>query len=66
MGNNELCNEDVANNIKSEDLCNRCEYGYYMHCANMQTCAKCGMYTGETCKCTEVKKHTPCPYFCGA
>lgn len=50
------------NNIKSKDLCERCEYNYIEYCYS-QSCAGCAMNDRGVCNCSTVHRGTPCPYF---
>ena len=51
--------------IKSKDLCERCEYSYFLHCfeRGCNRCCGCEMEGGDKCKCIAIQVGTPCPYF---
>ncbi len=52
--------------IKTIDLCRRCEYFYVREC-NTKGCDACVMRVPKNgfyaCKCNEIEFNTPCPYF---
>lgn len=53
--------------IKTGDLCERCEHSYVKWCIGKheKDCTKCDHQTIEKdrCLCLTVKVNTPCPYF---
>lgn len=51
--------------IKTEKLCNSCEFGFRNNCINKANCQKCGVYNSETgdCKCLAVKEGEECNYY---
>lgn len=63
-----------TNNIKTEDLCARCRYGFYNNCfVRDAPCAKCPRYDPgapsdgwrnvKTCQCMQIREGDTCPYF---
>lgn len=55
--------EIARNNIKTVDLCERCEYG---RCGGRVACSLgslCPLYSVFGCKCERIGRNTPCPYF---
>lgn len=52
--------------IKTIDLCRRCEFFYSRKCSNNE-CNECPMSVPKNgfyaCKCHEIEFNTPCPYF---
>ena len=49
--------------IKTMDLCERCEYFFDNKC-KMRACADCEMLNNrKECNCLTIRFNTPCPYF---
>lgn len=57
--------EIMKNNIKTDDLCDRCEYGRckVKTSKHFQCGALCPLYSAFGCKCERIRRNTPCPYF---
>ena len=58
----------MCDHIKSRDLCERCAWGWSekSRCSERKTCVGCDNIVKEDgvfCRCSEVKRGTPCPYF---
>lgn len=55
----------VKHPLKSVKTCNSCKWGIKNKCSPF-TCTVCEMHLdgiSSQCKCTEIKKGDPCPYF---
>lgn len=54
----------TKNNIKTDDLCERCEYG---QCSGQtEACVVdrlCPLYSVFGCRCEQIRQNTPCPFF---
>ena len=49
--------------MKTEKLCNECEYGFFNNCCNICKCSECEMKANPKCLCLTIKAGDPCPYF---
>lgn len=51
------------NQIKTRDLCERCEFGNCGKACTYSDNELCKLHSVFGCRCDFVRKNTPCPYF---
>jgi len=52
--------------IRTKELCDKCEYGWFNHCADSdKSCKECDMCNPDSnlCRCSYIPQGTDCKYF---
>lgn len=53
----------MSNNIKSFDLCSKCEFRCFNNGVRTRSCSDCERMDGVGCECARIPPNTPCPFY---